>query len=427
MSNGVKILVVGSGGREHTLVWKLAQSPKVNKIYVAPGNGGIEGLAEIVDIKVDDIEGLAAFVQNNAIDLTIVGPELPLVRGIVDVFTKKNLRIFGPTKEASRLEGSKVFTKEICRKYDIPTSNFEIFDNPKEAKDYIDKTDKSQVIKADGLAAGKGVIVTKDKEEAREAVELIMVDKKFGKAGERIVIEERLYGGEVSILVFSDGENILPLASSQDHKQIYDGDKGPNTGGMGAYSPAPVITDDIFKEIIDKIMKPAIYGMQKEGYPYRGVLYAGLMLTDEGPKLLEFNVRFGDPESQAIFPRLKGDLVEAIEATIDGRLDKVKLEWDERPCVCVVMASGGYPGSYEKGKEIFGLEKTKDLKDIVIFHAGTRKEDNRILTNGGRVLGVTGLGNDIREAVDKTYSAINLISFDNMYYRKDIGKKALKC
>ncbi len=427
MSNGVKILVVGSGGREHTLVWKIAQSPKVNKICAAPGNGGIEGLAEIVDIKVDDIEGLAAFVQNNAIDLTIVGPELPLVRGIVDVFTKKNLRIFGPTKEASRLEGSKVFTKEICRKYDIPTSNFEIFDNPKEAKDYIDKTDKSQVVKADGLAAGKGVIVTKDKEEAREAVESIMVDKKFGKAGERIVIEERLYGEEVSILVFSDGENILPLASSQDHKQIYDGDKGPNTGGMGAYSPAPVITDDIFKEIIDKIMKPAIYGMQKEGHPYKGVLYAGLMLTDEGPKLLEFNVRFGDPESQAIFPRLKGDLVEAIEATIDERLDEIKLEWDERPCVCVVMASGDYPGSYEKGKEIFGLEKTKDLKDIVIFHAGTRKEDNRILTNGGRVLGVTGLGNDIREAIDKTYNAISLISFDNMYYRKDIGQKALKC
>ena len=423
----MKVLVIGSGGREHTLVWKLAQSPKVNKICAAPGNGGIEGLAEIVDIKVDDVEGLAAFVKNNAIDLTIVGPELPLVRGIVDVFTKKNLRIFGPTKEASRLEGSKVFSKEICRKYDIPTSNFEIFANSKEAKDYIDKTDKSQVIKADGLAAGKGVIVTKDKEEAREAVESIMVDKKFGKAGERIVIEERLYGEEVSILVFSDGENILPLASSQDHKQIYDGDKGPNTGGMGAYSPAPVITDDIFKEIIDKIMKPAIYGMQKEGHPYKGVLYAGLMLTDKGPKLLEFNVRFGDPESQAIFPRLKGDLVEAIEATIDGRLDEIKLEWDERPCVCVVMASGGYPGSYEKGKEIFGLEKTKDLKNIVIFHAGTRKEDNRMFTNGGRVLGVTGLGNDIREAIDKTYSAINLISFDNMYYRKDIGKKALKC
>ena len=423
----MKILVVGSGGREHALVWKLAQSPKISKIYAAPGNGGIEGLAEIVDIKVDDIEGLAVFAQNKAIGLTIVGPELPLVRGIVNIFTKKNLRIFGPTKKASQLEGSKVFAKKICRKYDIPTSNFEIFDNPKEAKDYIGKTDKPQVVKADGLAAGKGVIVTKDKEEAREAVELIMVDKKFGRAGERIVIEERLYGEEVSILVFSDGENILPLASSQDHKQIYDGDKGPNTGGMGAYSPAPVISNNVFDEIIDKIIKPTIYGMQKEGHPYKGVLYAGLMLTDEGPKLLEFNVRFGDPESQAIFPRLKGDLVEAIEAAIDGRLDEVKLEWDERPCVCVVMASGGYPGSYEKGKEIFGLGKTKHLRDIVIFHAGTGKEDNRILTNGGRVLGVTGLGNDIREAIDRTYNAINLISFDNMYYRKDIGGKALKC
>lgn len=421
----MKVLVIGSGGREHALVWKLAQSPKVKKIYAAPGNGGIEELAETVDIKINDLERVVDFVQTNNIDLTIIGPEAPLVDGIVDVFSKKSLRIFGPTKEASQLEGSKVFAKMICSKYGIPTSPFKIFDNPQEAKDYIDKTDKLQVIKADGLAAGKGVIVSKDKEEAKDAVDLIMVDREFGEAGSKIVVEERLFGEEASILAFSDGENILPLASSQDHKQIYDGDKGPNTGGMGAYSPTPVITHNIYERIIKEIIEPTIYGMNEEGFAYKGVLYAGVMITDTGPKLLEFNVRFGDPETQAMLPRLKSDLVEVIEATIDGELNDIELKWDSRACVCVVIASGGYPGSYQKQKEISGLDKIKKQKDIIVFHAGTKKKDNTILTNGGRVLGVTGLGESIQEAIDNTYNAIKLISFDKMYYRKDIGQKAI--
>ncbi len=422
----MKILVVGSGGREHALVWKLAQSPKVSKIYAAPGNGGIEDLAEVVNIKVSDLKGLADFAGNNGIDLTIVGPEAPLVEGIVDVFTEKNLRIFGPTREASQLEGSKVFAKKICRKYNIPTSNFEIFDDPKKAKSYIDGCDRPQVVKADGLAQGKGVIVAKDRFEAKKAIDTIMVNKKFGDAGNKVIVEERLFGEEASIIVLSDGKNILPLASSQDHKQIYDGDRGPNTGGMGAYSPASVITEEVYNEVINKIMQPAINALREKGRPYKGVLYAGIMVTDEGPKLLEFNVRFGDPETQAILPRLESDLVEAIEASIDGGLDEIRLKWNKRSCVCVVMASGGYPGNYEKGKEIFGLDKVKNLEDIIVFHAGTKKENGRYFTNGGRVLGVTGLGASIEDAKDYAYKAVELIFFDKVYYRHDIGDKAIR-
>lgn len=421
----MKVLIIGSGAREHALCWKISQSPKVEKIYILSGNGGTGELAEKVDVDLKDFGALSNFVKQKGIDLTIIGPEAPLVDGIVDFFKNEGLKIFGPTKEAARLEGSKVFTKEFCKRHSIPTADFKIFDDPQKAKDYIETLNESPVIKADGLAAGKGVIVAKDKEEAKKAIDRIMIDKEFGQAGNKVIIEERLLGEEASILVLSDGKNIMPLASSQDHKRIYDGDKGPNTGGMGAYSPAPLITDALYKEIISKVVRPAILGMEKEGHPYKGVLYAGLMITEGGPKLLEFNVRFGDPETQVILPRLKGDLIEAIEAAIDGRLDKIELKWDRRACACVVVSSGGYPGEYEKGKEISGLDRIKALEDVFVFHAGTRREDNKIFTAGGRVLSVCGLGDDVKGAVDKAYEAVKLISFDNMYYRKDIGEKAL--
>jgi phosphoribosylamine---glycine ligase len=422
----VRILIVGGGGREHALCWKISKSRKIKKVFCAPGNGGIEEFAEIVDIEATDIKKLADFAQSKNIDLTIVGPEAPLVAGIVDLFEEKGLRIFGPKREAAVLEGSKVQTKLICRKYNIPSSDFEIFDNPKEAKEYLKRCNKPQVVKADGLAAGKGVIVAKNKEEAEKAVETIMIEKKFGEAGSKVIIEERLYGEEASIQILSDGENMLPLASSQDHKQVYDKDKGENTGGMGAYSPAPVITDEVHDEIMDKIMKPTIYAMKEEGRPYKGVLYAGLMITDEGPKLLEFNVRFGDPETQAVLPRLKSDLLQLVQASLEGRLDKINLKWDKRACVCVVMASGGYPGQYENGKKIEGLDKIKKIKDATVFHAGTKKVKNEYLTNGGRVLNVCALGQHLQEAIDRVYGAVEKISFDKAHYRRDIGQKALK-
>ncbi|MCK4518624.1 MAG: phosphoribosylamine--glycine ligase [Candidatus Omnitrophica bacterium] len=422
----MKILVVGSGGREHAIIKKISESPRVKEIYAAPGNGGISDIAMLVDIKADEIEKLAYFAYENGIDLTIVGPEAPLVKGITEAFEKRYLKIFAPSKEASRLEASKIFTKEICKKYNIPTAGFEVFDEPQKAMDYIERAEKPQVVKANGLAGGKGVVVAGDKEEAKEAVRAMMIEKRFGDAGLKIMIEERLYGEEASILVLSDGENIYPLASSQDHKQIYDEDRGPNTGGMGAYSPAPVITDTMYQRIIAEIITPTIFAMKEESCPYKGVLYAGVMITEEGPMLLEYNIRFGDPETQAVLPRMKSDLIEAIEAVIDGRLNELKVEWDERSCVCVVLASGGYPADYEKGKEISGLDKVKKLKDIAVYHAGTKKEDGKVYTSGGRVLGVTALDKDISGAIDKAYEAIKLISFDKMYYRTDIGQKAVK-
>ncbi|MCK5306401.1 MAG: phosphoribosylamine--glycine ligase [Candidatus Omnitrophica bacterium] len=422
----MKILVVGSGGREHAIIKKISESPRVKEIYAAPGNGGIADIATLVDIKADEIEKLACFVYERGIDLTIVGPEAPLAEGITEAFEERHLRIFGPSKEASRLEASKIFTKEICKKYNIPTAGFEVFDEPQKAMDYIERAEKPQVVKADGLAGGKGVVVAGDKVEAKEAVRAMMIEKQFGDAGLKVMIEERLYGEEASILVLSDGENIYPLASSQDHKQIYDEDRGPNTGGMGAYSPAPIITDTMYQRIIAEIITPTVFAMKEEGCPYKGVLYAGVMITEEGPMLLEYNVRFGDPETQAVLPRMKSDLIEAIEAVIDGRLNELKVEWDERSCVCVVLASGGYPAGYEKGKTISGLDKVKKLKDIAVYHAGTKKEDGKVYTSGGRVLGVTALDKDITGAIDKVYKAIKLISFDKMYYRTDIGQKAVK-
>ncbi len=422
----MRILVVGSGGREHALVWKIAQSKRVKKLYAAPGNGGMAALAELVDIKADDVDGLLAFAKEKRIDLTVVGPEAPLVKGIVDEFEKGGLRIFGASREASQLEGSKVFAKEFMRECNVPTADFKVFDNKDEALSYIRKKNAPIVVKADGLAAGKGVFVCKTVSEAKKALSDIMVKRLFGDSGNRVVIEECLEGEEVSIIVITDGENIVPLASTQDHKRIYDDDEGQNTGGMGAYSPAPVAEGGIIKDTLVSIINPVILGMKERGTPFKGVLYAGIMITKNGPYVLEFNVRFGDPETQAIFPRMKGDLVDLIEASIDRRLDSVENQWDVRSCVCVVCASGGYPGKYEKGKSITGLEEAEALKDVVLFHAGTKKTNAGFATTGGRVLGITALGNCIEDAINKAYQAAEKIHFDGIHYRRDIGRRALK-
>ncbi|MFC1621352.1 phosphoribosylamine--glycine ligase [Candidatus Omnitrophota bacterium] len=422
----MKVLVVGSGGREHTLVWKIAQSKKVDKIFCAPGNGGIKETAELVDIKADDINGLLKFAKENKIDLTVVGPEVPLVRGIVDRFNKEGLKVFGPSKEFAMLEGSKIFAKETMEKFSVPTADFEVFSDASKAKDYLKRKGVPIVVKADGLAAGKGVIVAQTIKEAEEAIDDILDKKIFGAAGDRIILEDCLEGEEASILVFSDGKNIAPLVSSQDHKRVFDDDKGPNTGGMGAYSPAPVVSHELFNKIIEIVFKPIIDGFAKEGKFYKGVLYGGIMITKKGPMVLEFNVRFGDPETQAILPRLKSDLVDVMLACIDDSLDKIKLEWDDRACMAVVAASKGYPGAYEKHKEISGAENFKGEKDIVVFHAGTAAKDGKIFTSGGRVLAVTGFGNDIKTAKQNAYAAIGKIRFEGMHYRRDIGDKAIK-
>lgn len=429
----MRILVVGSGGREHALVWKIAQSKLVDKIFCAPGNGGIAHLAECIDIKTDDIFGLVEFARKEKIDLTVAGPEKALALGIVDEFTKAGLKIFGPNKKAANLEASKVFSKELMAKYRVPTASFKIFDDADEANKYIEKIGAPCVIKADGLAAGKGVVVAKTVDEARDAVTSMMQDKIFGDAGKKIIIEECLIGQEASILVITDSKEVVALASAQDHKRIFDNDQGPNTGGMGAYSPALIVTADILKEIMERIIYRTIEGLVKERIDYRGVLYAGIILTKEGPKTLEFNARFGDPETEAILPRLKSDLVEIMLATSERKLSRVKtLEWDSRACVCVICASAGYPGNYAKDKEIHGLDETAKLDDLIVFHAGTRELTNSlthertIVTNGGRVLGVTGLGATIKDAINKTYAAVNKINFEGMHFRRDIGKKALK-
>jgi phosphoribosylamine--glycine ligase len=416
------------------LVWKIAQSKLVDKIFCAPGNAGIAKIAECVDIKAEDILRLLDFARREKIDLTVVGPEVPLALGIVDEFLKYNLKIFGPNKSAARMEGSKIFSKELMAKYNVPTADFKVFDDLDEAKNYINKIGAPCVIKADGLAAGKGVVVAKTIEEAIAAAESILKDKIFGEAGKRIIVEECLQGEEASILVFTDSKTVLPLASAQDHKRAFDNDQGKNTGGMGAYSPAPIVTKELFKEILEKVIYRTIDGLAKEGIEYKGVLYAGIMITKDGPKTLEFNARFGDPETQSILPRLKSDLVEVMLAISEGKLSRVgALDWDPRASVCVVCASGGYPGNYEKDKVIVGLEDTEKMKDINIFHSGTKfrvindvgqRQEVEYLTNGGRVLGVTGLGETIKAAIDNTYQAVEKISFEGMHYRKDIGYKA---
>ena len=421
----LKILIVGSGGREHVLAWKIKQSPGVQKLYCAPGNGGIAQVAECVDIKSEDIAGLLKFAKDKDIDLTVVGPEAPLTAGIVDVFQKEGLRIFGPNKKAAQLEGSKVFAKEFMHRRSIPTATFKIFDNVQSAKIFLKKAQFPLVIKADGLASGKGVVICQVLKEANDAIEQMMQEKVFGKAGEVIVIEECLEGEEASILAVCDGENFVILESAQDHKRIFDDDLGPNTGGMGAYSPAPIITSDLMKKIEARIIEPTIRGMDYEGYPFKGVLYAGLMMTSSGPYVLEYNVRFGDPEAQAVLPRLKTDLVEIMMAATEDRLNEVKLKWEKKSCVSVVMCSGGYPGKYEVGKEIHGLD-TVDAESTIVFHAGTQKADNKIITTGGRVLNVTALGQNIEEAIHKAYIAVDSIKFDHCFFRRDIGAKALK-
>ncbi|MCK5215575.1 MAG: phosphoribosylamine--glycine ligase [Candidatus Omnitrophica bacterium] len=421
----MKVLVVGSGGREHVLTWKIKQSSLVDEIFCAPGNGGMSMIAECVDIKVDDINGLAAFALEKKIDLTVVGPEAPLVEGIVDVFEKAGLKIFGPGKMASQLEGSKVFTKEFLKKHNIPTAGYRSFSDINTAIDFLKEINYPVVVKADGLAAGKGVIICENAAQAREALDQIMLQKVFKDAGNRVVIEEFLRGEEASILAISDGEDYVILASSQDHKRIFDEDQGPNTGGMGAYSPAPVVTPGIMCRIENEIIAPTIKGMKEDGCPFKGVLYAGLMIDNGRPKVLEYNVRFGDPETQVVIPRLKNDLVEIMRASCEGRLKDMPLDWDERIFICVVMSSGGYPGAYEKGKTIEGLDGVS-AREGIVFHAGTKKDGDAVLTSGGRVLGVTGFGVDIAEAIDNVYKVVEKISFDRCFFRRDIGAKALK-
>ncbi|MEW6258880.1 MAG: phosphoribosylamine--glycine ligase [Thermodesulfobacteriota bacterium] len=421
----MNILVVGGGGREHALVWKLAQSPKVSRIFCAPGNAGIAELATCVPIDAENIDTLLAFAKENAIDLTVVGPEGPLAGGIVDIFEKNGLRIFGASKKAAEIEASKSFAKSLMKKYGIPTADGKAFTSYDKAVAYLGRQSAPIVVKADGLAAGKGVLVCKTIDEALDGLKRIMVDKVFGDAGRKVVIEECLKGEEASFLAFTDGETVLPLPSSQDHKRVFDNDEGPNTGGMGAYSPAPIIDHALQDVIMNQVMIPAVRAMAAEGRPYKGVLYAGLMIHNDRVNVLEFNARFGDPETQPLLMRLKSDLVPIMEATIDGTLKNHKLEIDERPSVCVVMASEGYPNSYPKGLPISGLDKVRRMKNVVVFHAGTAKQDDTVVTSGGRVLGVTALGTGIQDAVSLAYKAVSAISWKGAHYRKDIAKRAL--
>jgi phosphoribosylamine--glycine ligase len=422
----MKVLIVGGGGREHALAWKIAQSPRVTKIFCAPGNAGIAELATCIPIKVEDTESLVALALREKVDLTVIGPEAPLTLGLTDLLEKKGLRVFGVSKKAALLEASKDFAKRIMVKYRIPTAAYRSFTDPRQAMAYLDKVGAPIVIKADGLAAGKGVMVCQTPAEARAAIELIMLDRAFGEAGNKVILEELLTGEEASFLAFSDGKNLLPLPTSQDHKPIYDNDQGPNTGGMGAYSPAPVVDEVLFQEVMTRIMLPTIRGMAKEGRPYKGVLYAGLMIDRGQAKVLEFNARFGDPEAQPLLLRLKSDLVDILEAVAAGKLNQVNPVWDPRPTVCVVMAEQGYPGSYKKGHPIEGLAAVKRMKDVVAFHAGTTLKDGTVVTNGGRVLGVTAIGSDIPRAIKKAYDATAKITWPGAYYRTDIGRKALK-
>ncbi len=423
----MKVLVVGGGGREHALVWKLSQSSRVDKIFCAPGNAGIAGLAKCIEIKADDIDSLLEFAKYEGIDLTVVGPEVPLTKGITDTFVKEGRRIFGVNASASRLEGSKVFAKEFMLKYGIPTAEYKTFTSYLHAEEHIRLKGAPIVIKADGLAAGKGVFIAETIDEAISALNVIMKEKAFGEAGNKVIVEQCLKGEEASFMVLMDGKTVVPLASSQDHKRIFDNDKGPNTGGMGAYSPAPIITKELERKIMDTIMRPLMKGFKREEITYKGVLYAGLMICDGKPYVLEFNCRFGDPEAQPVLMRLKSDLFDAMKATTESRLNEVTLLWRDDAAVCVVLSSKGYPASYKKGKIIKGVDAFKRRKDTVVFHAGTDANDNgEFITLGGRVLGVTALGRDIMTAKENAYKAIDKIHFEGMHYRKDIGDKAIK-
>jgi phosphoribosylamine---glycine ligase len=420
----MRILVVGGGGREHALVWKLSQSPRVEKIYCAPGNPGIGELAECVNISADNIKALCGFAQEHGIDLTVVGPEKPLTDGIVNYFSAQGLKVFGPTQEAALLEGSKTFAKELMKKYQVPTADFAVFSTATEAKSYIAKQTGGIVVKADGLAAGKGVVVAQTPAEALAAIDDIMVKRVHGDAGNQVVLEELLIGEEASLLAFTDGTTVIPMVAAQDHKRVGDGDTGPNTGGMGAYAPAPVVTPLLLQQIQDTILQPMIDGMRNDGILYQGCLYAGLMITADGPKVIEFNARFGDPETQVVLPLLDVDLVGILEACIAGTLSDCAVRWKDSAAVCVVLAAGGYPGEYRRGDVITGLTAAAS-KEAVVFHAGTALSSEAIVTNGGRVLGVSAVAANIAAALSKVYPAVEQISFSGIQYRKDIAYRAL--
>ncbi len=421
----MQLLVVGGGGREHALAWKISRSPLVTRLYAAPGNPGIAEIAECIDIDATDIIRLSNFAREKQIDLTVVGPEQPLVEGLVDDLSSHGLQAFGPTGKAALLEGSKIYTKELMHKHNIPTARHRTFASFEAALAYVEDQPFPLVVKADGLAAGKGVFVCQTLVEATRAIETMMRDRSFGDAGDRVLVEECLTGQEASILAFTDGRTIAPLETSQDHKALGEGDTGPNTGGMGAYSPAPIVTPELFGQIERDVLIPTVHGMNVDERPYSGLLYAGLMLTENGPRVLEYNCRFGDPEAQPILMRLKSDLVPLLLATAQGRLDSVEIEWDPRPAVCVVMASGGYPGTYDKGYQISGLEDIESSDDLQVFHAGTARKNGKLVTNGGRVLGVTALGDTIEQARDRAYEAVEQIQFEKRYFRRDIAAKAI--
>ncbi|MDD5459509.1 MAG: phosphoribosylamine--glycine ligase [Phycisphaerae bacterium] len=419
----MNVLLVGNGGREHAIAWKLSQSKKLSNLFIAPGNPGTAKLGK--NIPITDYNDLLNFAKDQKIGLVVIGPEAPLADGLADMFEAAGIKAFGPSKDAARLEADKAFSKQLMRSCSISTAEGRVFDRFEDAKAYIASRDEPVVVKASGLAAGKGVFVCDDPADGINAAEKIMCDKIFGEAGNLVVVEDKLLGQEASILAFVDGHNIYVMESAQDHKPIGDGDTGPNTGGMGAYSPAPIVTEKLLSQINKEVLVPIVDGMNRSGSPYKGVLYAGLMLTAGGPRVLEFNVRFGDPETQPILMRLKSDLLEVMLAVCGGRLDEITLKWDQRPAVCIVMASGGYPGDYEKGKVITGIEEAEELGDVVVFHAGTALKDGKVVTSGGRVLGVTALGDTIENAQRQAYKAVDKIKFEGAYYRKDIAAKAI--
>jgi phosphoribosylamine--glycine ligase len=422
----MRVLVIGSGGREHALVWKIAQSPLVEKVYCAPGNPGTGLLAENIDIRVDDLPGLLVFARKEGVGLTVVGPELPLSMGIVDLFEECGLRIFGARRNAAIIEASKAFSKELMKKYLVPTAAYEVFEQVEPAMAFIDRLGIPVVVKADGLAAGKGVVIAQTRDEALAAVTGMLKGNMFGEAGSRVVIEEFLTGEEASFLAFTDGKRIIPLASAQDHKAVFEDDRGPNTGGMGAYSPAPVVTREIHDRVLAEVMQPTVDGMAAEGRPYRGVLYAGLMIKGREIRTLEFNARFGDPECQPLLMRMKSDIVPLLVAVAEGDLGGMAIEWHDQAAVCVVMAAGGYPEAYGKGDEILGLEEAAKIGDVVVFHAGTALKEGKTVTNGGRVLGVTALGPTVKDAIDLAYRGVDAITWKGVHYRRDIGRKALE-
>lgn len=421
----MKVLVIGGGGREHALCWKIAQSPQVTQLFCAPGNPGIAQVAECVAIASDELDALRDFALAETIDLTVVGPEVPLTMGIVDLFRDSGLMIFGPDRAAARIEGSKSFSKDLMARHGIPTAEYRSFTEHAAALDYLQQQRAPIVIKADGLAAGKGVVVAETLEQARAALDDIMLDKVFGSAGASVVIEEFMDGEEASFFAFTDGRRILPLATSQDHKRVDDRDQGPNTGGMGAYSPAPVVTEKLYREIVETIVKPTVDGMARDGCPYQGILYVGLMIQDGRPRVVEFNARFGDPEAQPLLMRMKSDIVPVLLSCARGDLRQETIEWHDQAAVCVVMASGGYPAAYEKGLEISGLECAAQIDDLMVFHAGTAVTDGCIVNQGGRVLGVTGLGKTIDQAIERAYSGVQVIHWKDVHYRRDIGARAV--